>query len=48
MPILDKKTMDYKWVILVKFDCFEYFEFNVLSDRVFHGLSECLKIIHIG
>ncbi len=40
--------MDYKWVKLSKFDCFEKIELNVPSDRVFYGLSEYHNIIVIG
>ncbi len=43
-----EKTMGYKWVKLSKFSCFEYFELNIPSDRVFPGLSENHKIIQIG
>ena len=39
--------MNYKWVILSKFGCFENFELNKPSCRVFCGLSEYLKIIQI-
>ncbi len=44
----EKKTMDYKWVILSILGCFKHFEFNIPSDRVSSGLSEYLKIISIG
>ncbi len=40
--------MDYKWVKLPKLDHFKIFELNILSCRVFYGLSECVKIIAIG
>ncbi len=43
--IFDKKTVDYKWVILSKLDCFEQFELNTLFYRVFNGLLEYQKII---
>ncbi len=43
-----QKTMNYKWVKLSKLGCFEIFELNISSDRVFHELSEYLKIISIG
>ncbi len=43
-----QKTMDYKWVKLLKFGRFDNFELNIPSDRVFSGFSENHKIIKIG
>ncbi len=40
--------MDYKWVKLSKLGCFEKFELNISSDRVFSVLSENHKIIQVG
>ncbi len=39
--------MDYKWVKMPKWNCFEIFELNTLIDRVFCGHSEYDKIIEI-
>ncbi len=44
-PKLIKKTMDYRWVKILRMDHFKNFKLNVLSDRVFSGLSENYKII---
>ncbi len=43
-PIFSKKTVDYKWVKLLKLSYFKIFELNTSSCRVFCGLSENQKI----
>ncbi len=42
-----KKIMDFKWVKMPKLGCFENFELNTTSYRVFYGLSKNHKIIEI-
>ncbi len=43
-----EKTMNYKWVKLLKLDNFKYFELNTYFYRVFCELSENHKIIEMG
>ncbi len=38
------KTMDYKWVILLKQSHFKLFELNTYFYGVFYGLSENYKL----
>ncbi len=48
-PIFDKKPWAiYKWVKRPKLGCFNIFELNTLSCRVFYGLSDNHKIIEFG
>ena len=46
--IFEKKTTNYKWVILSKLGHFKHFELKTLFYRVFYGLSKYQKNIEIG